>query len=269
MRFSGSNFNPNELAMILVLALPIAWYLCLSAGRRSLALVNACYVPLGMLAVLLSGSRGGFLSALVALLIVPWSLQGLSVRARVGLLLLLVCSLLFIGTAVPQESWQRVGETASKLEQGDLSEREVLWLAALEVFAENPILGVGTANYTYATQPKGWRQTSPHQTFLSVLVGQGLIGLTLFLASYAAAFWSIGCMRGLQRKFWIVLGLTLFIGLLPRTWDYAKPAWFVVGLMTAQSAVGGRAERRRVAALVWPTPSSKPIEPALRPRVGA
>lgn len=237
MRFAATGFNPNEIAMILVLAIPIAWYLHLSLRKGPLPLVNACYIPVAMLAVLLTASRGAFISALMALLLVPWSLQRLSVRARVGMVGLLVASMIVIGSMVPPEIWARIGETAGKIEEGDLSDRQLLWEAAVGVFAEYPVAGVGAGGFEHAAQPLEGREVPPHNTFLSVLVGQGLVGLTLFLGMFAAAFRPIPRMPGLQRKFWIVLALTLLIGLLPRSWDYRKPTWFILGILIAQSAL--------------------------------
>ena len=77
---------------------------------------------------------------------------------------------------------------------------------------------------------------SPHQTFLGVLVGQGLVGLMLFTGMIVTAFWSIHRMRGLQQKFWIVMAPTLISGLLPRTWDTQKPTWILLALVAAQAA---------------------------------
>jgi O-antigen ligase len=249
MRFAATGFNPNEIAMILVLGIPMAWYLALSVRRRSIALLNACYIPLALLAVLLTASRGGFLSALAALTLIPWSLQRLSVRARLGMGVLLLGSMLLIAAVVPQESWDRIGETAGNIEEGNFTKRELIWDAALELSLQHPIIGIGAGTFVHAAEPLLGRDVTPHQTFLSVLVGQGLVGLGLFLAVLVAAVWRVFSLRGLQRKFTIVLALTLFIGLLPRTWDYRKPMWFALAVITAQSAL----LRRRDSSFVHPS----------------
>jgi O-antigen ligase len=248
MRFAATGFNPNEMAMILVLGIPMAWYLALSARRRTVALLNGCYIPLALLAVLLTASRGAFLSALAALTLIPWSLQRLSNRARLAMGVLLLGSMLLIGVVVPQESWDRIGETAGNIEEGNFTKRELIWNAALELSLQNPMTGIGAGTFVHAAEPLLGRDVTPHQTFLSVLVGQGLVGLGLFLALLVAPVWRVFSLRGLQRKFSIVLALTLFIGLLPRTWDYRKPMWFALAVITGQSAL----MRRRDSSLVPP-----------------
>ena len=105
IRYSATGFNANEVAIILALGIPMAWYLALSTARRGYWLLYVCYVPLALVGVLLSSSRGAFLGLLVALLFVPWSASWLSRRARVGLVGLLVISTCVVYLMVPTASW--------------------------------------------------------------------------------------------------------------------------------------------------------------------
>ncbi|NIQ55574.1 MAG: hypothetical protein GWN71_20065, partial [Gammaproteobacteria bacterium] len=88
-RFAAEGFNPNDLGFTLVLGIPMAWHLATLSRIPVLIWVNRLYVPIAMIAVTLTASRGAFLPALVALLIIPWSLtrQRWSVRAAVVVLL--------------------------------------------------------------------------------------------------------------------------------------------------------------------------------------
>ena len=63
------------------------------------------------------------------------------------------------------------------------------------------------------------------------------IGFVLFIGMFAAAIAPLRVMPTLQKKFWIIMLLTLFVGLLPRTWDYRKPVWFFLGIMASQTLV--------------------------------
>ena len=66
-RYVALNQDPNELGVILALGLPMAWYLGFPDPERRLPWVWRLYVPLGLTGILLTGSRGAFLTALVAL----------------------------------------------------------------------------------------------------------------------------------------------------------------------------------------------------------
>jgi len=234
-RYTASGFNSNEAAFILVLGIPIAWYLALTSTRRSTSVVYGCYLLAAIVAVVLTGSRGAFVSLVVALMLIPWSLPRLSRRARMSSTVLVVAAMSAASALAPRATYERLESTAQAIEQGDFGGREALWNAGVELFLERPIGGVGAGGYLYATRPLGFPSVS-HQTFLEVLTGQGLVGLLLFLGIFIATFHKIPRMPSLERKFWIVLSATLLIGLLPRTYDDRKPLWFVLGIAAAQSA---------------------------------
>jgi O-antigen ligase len=244
-RFSATGFNANEIAIILVLGIPMAWYLALSTKRRAYALINGLYIPVALVAALLTASRGAFVAIPASLLLIPASFPRLSDRAKFGLIAIAVASLVALGLMVPTASWQRVGATAAMISEGDFSDRQLIWRDALDVIRDHPIVGIGAG--AFLSQPLGGVaevREPTHQTFLSVLTGQGFVGLTLFVSMLAVAFSSILRMRGLQRQFWIALGLTLLISLLPRDWDFRKQPWFVLGMLTAQGALVQRAKSR-------------------------
>jgi O-antigen ligase len=118
------------------------------------------------------------------------------------------------------------------------------------VFEEHPLAGVGAGAFGAAVKPILGEPRGAHQTFLSVLVGQGLIGLLLFLAMFVTAAASVWRMPSLPRAFWSVLLLTLAIGLQPRTWDYRKPVWFILAVLAAEAAQTEYG-RSRAKALQW------------------
>jgi O-antigen ligase len=235
-RFAATGFNPNDLGFTLVLAMPMAWYLALERGGRLATSLNLLYLPLGMAAVLLTASRGAFIPALVSLLIIPWTLPAHSWPMRGAILGLILASVLVLQDVIPAYSWERLSAARTEIETGEFGDRSQIWEAGLHVFERHPIVGVGAGAFEAAVEPILGAPRSPHQTFLSVLVGQGIIGLLLLLAMFAAAGASVWRMPSLPRAFWSVLLLTLAVGLQPRTWDSRKPVWFILGVLAAQGA---------------------------------
>jgi O-antigen ligase len=236
IRFAATGFNPNDLGFTLVLAMPMAWYLALARRGKFATWVNLLYLPLGMTAVLLTASRGAFIPALVSLLIIPWTLPAHSWPMKGAISGLILASVLVLQDVIPAYSWERLAAASTEIETGEFSDRSQIWQAGLHVFEEHPIVGVGAGAFGAAVEPILGAPRAPHQTFLSVLVGQGIIGLLLFLAMFAAAGAAIWRMPSLPRAFWSVLLLTLAVGLQPRTWDYRKPVWFILGVLAAQAA---------------------------------
>ena len=246
-RFAATGFNPNDLGYTLVLAIPMAWCLALMRPKGLLTWVNRVYVVFGMIAVILTASRGSFIPAFAALLIIPWTLTNLRPRSRIAICVGGVLALAAIARFVPRTSWDRLSTASEEIESGSFNERGDIWASGLEALVDRPLHGVGAGAYSVAIEPiLGWGRP-PHQTFLSVLVGQGVIGLALWLAMFAAAFLPVLRMPALERKLWITILMTLGIGLQVRTWDYRKPLWLILGILVAHGVSTRLAVRGSVA----------------------
>jgi O-antigen ligase len=252
-RFTALGENPNYLARICVLALPMAWYLSLSQRHRRLAWTWQFYIPLGSTVTLLTGSRGAFLAGLVALVIIPWTLGRLRLRTKAALYALAVGSIVLASNFVPETSLERIRSTRADIEAGYFGGRGAIWKAGLEVAREHPLAGVGAGAFEAAVEPTLLGAISSHQTFLAILVEDGIVGLSLFLAMVAAATTPLWHLPPLQRKVWIVLLATLAVAALSAGWDYQKDLWFVLGLLAAQVPVRPAREAASRAVAVGPS----------------
>ena len=236
-RFSALGQNPNYLARMCVLALPMAWYLSLSQRHRRLARTWQLYVPLGCTATVLTGSRGAFLAGLVAVVIIPWTLGRLRLRTKAALYAFAIGSLVLVSIFVPETSWERIRSTGADIETGYFGGRGKIWRAGLEVVWEHPLVGVGAGAFGAAVEPALQFAWSSHDAPLAILVEDGIVGLGLFVAMVAAAMKPLWHLPPLQRKLWIVLVAALGVGSLAAASDYQKDFWFVLGLLAAQVAL--------------------------------
>ena len=236
-RFSALGQNPNYLARMCVLALPMAWYLSLSQRHRRLARTWQLYVPLGCTATVLTGSRGAFLAGLVAVVIIPWTLGRLRLRTKAALYAFAIGSLVLMSIFVPETSWERIRSTGADIETGYFGGRGKIWRAGLEVVWEHPLVGVGAGAFGAAVEPALQFAWSSHDAPLAILVEDGIVGLGLFVAMVAAAMKPLWHLPPLQRKLWIVLVAALGVGSLAAASDYQKDFWFVLGLLAAQVAL--------------------------------
>ena len=161
-------------------------------------LIPALALTLGLLASLLSGSRGGWVALPALILLLLWHFQRIGYK-KTSLITAIVL-VIGIGSAL---FLPRVGVTdrielavtefnqywEDPVEHGDTSVgvRLALWHAAWNMFLEQPVFGggIGHSFNAYLKEqvalgnyhPTLVRQTMPHNVFLDTLALQGLVGL--------------------------------------------------------------------------------------------
>lgn len=238
LRYSATGFNANALATILSLAIPIAWYLTLPDSESRLkwpavlTLANYAYLPIGTIAIALTGSRTGMLGLAVALFYMLRSLGRLKPSARVVLFAFVVASAFLVQSYVPQSSFDRWGTTFSELDSGDLNGRLQIWEESIDVFLENPVIGVGVAAHRTATDIG----KVAHNAFLSVPAELGVIGLLLF-----AVVLIISVRRARSQvssedeKFWTAMLIMLAIGSAAHNFESKKFTWLILGFVVVSA----------------------------------
>src|SRR5690606_4680379 len=82
-RFAAAGFNPNYLAATLAIGIPLAWHRVMTARGRLVMALNMLAIPAIIVAVVLTGSRGGFITTLLAVSVVPLTYARLRARAKV------------------------------------------------------------------------------------------------------------------------------------------------------------------------------------------
>jgi O-antigen ligase len=231
--------NHNDIAAVMAIAIAMAWWLMTHHRGRIWSVVNLLYLPVGVFAVILTGSRGGTLAAVVALAAIVLTLREVRPVVRV----LVTCAVLgtvAIAMTVPPDireralpALERVGETAEMVSSSDLTGRTEIWRAGYEALRENPIIGYGGDSFpTAVTYWLGYAK-SAHNSFLAVAVNTGLIGLALFCLILLAVFVDIlGQPRSATRTTEVVLFAVLLVSIFPLSWEYYKTTWFVLAILS-------------------------------------
>lgn len=243
-RYTVEGFNANDLALTLVLGMPMAWYLAVAYRSSVFRWIERLYIPVALVALLLTASRGAFVAAIAALSLIPWTLGRIDWRSKLALSVIVAISIYALALVVPASSWERIATTQSELTTGTISFRARIWGAGWDVFLTHPVVGVGAGTFAPSVAPQLARPYAAHNAFLAVLVEQGVIGLVLFAGVFLAAFITSRHAPTLTTRFRMVLLATLIIGVMPANWDYVKITWFVLGLLASQGALVA-AERRR------------------------
>jgi O-antigen ligase len=242
-RYAGARLNANDLGLMMALSIPFSYYL-LMQSKGPMVWVYRLQLVLAGTTVLLTASRGATLASLAALAIVPLTQSWMTVRQKATVLLtasLLVAAALVF---VPSTSWERLSTTPKVLDHGTMSGRTVIWGAGWDIFREHPVLGIGSNAFRVVVcrvlaEPIRLDDVdSPappaHNTFLSVLVEQGVIGFAIFCALLGVLVSSLKVLPPIPRKLWIVCLIVWAIGVSSLTWEMRKPTWFFFGLLIAQ-----------------------------------
>ena len=244
-RYAGARLDANDLGLIMALSIPMSYYLLIE-NRGWIAWVYRIQLILAGTTILLTASRGATLATLVSLSIVPLTQARLTGRQRLALFLtvsLLVYSAILF---VPATSWERLSTLPSEFEQGTMTGRTIIWKAGWEIFRVHPFFGIGANAFRLIVsrvlaEPIRLDQSlylppapPAHNTFLSVLVEQGVVGFLVFCALLAVIALSLRSMPPFPQRLWIVSLGVWVVGVSSLTWEMRKPTWFFFGLIMAQ-----------------------------------
>jgi O-antigen ligase len=196
--------NPNDLALNLVTFLAPTLFIIIQ-DRRPLRRLFACGCALLMLAAIVcTKSRSGFLGLLAVCIVVGYY----TVRLRPGVLFAAVFAGMLALPLMPQSFWARMDSilNAEEDETGSREARLRLINQGLEVFAANPLTGVGAGQFENYNDPnvvqEKWRVT--HDVWLQVASELGMFGLFTFgflvVRAYRACFATLRALRQPRRR---------------------------------------------------------------------
>jgi O-antigen ligase len=184
----GSFVNRHNFAAYMEMTLAIPFALVLTGAiKRDKRLLYITAVSLMGIALLLSGSRGGFvalLAEIALLLILTRGSQGrrsLALKAALtaALLLAVIGGAIFVGG---ESSLSRIAETAQS--EDITNSRTHIWSVTLDVIKHNLPFGAGIGAFDVAYTPYDSfngleRVEQAHNDYLQVLADAGLVGLAI------------------------------------------------------------------------------------------
>jgi len=241
-RYAGAKLDANDLGLIIALSIPMSYYLLIQNHGR-MVWVYRVHLILAGTTILLTASRGATLATVVALTIVPLTQARLGGRQRMALLLTVILLIGGILYFVPETSWERLATLPSEFEQGTFTGRTIIWKAGWEIFRVHPFVGIGANAFRVMVsrelaEPIRMGEADPappaHNTFLSVLVEQGVLGFVVFCGMLGALAVSLRGMPPFPQRLWIVSLAVWVVGVSSLTWEMRKPTWFFFGLLMAQ-----------------------------------
>jgi O-antigen ligase/polysaccharide polymerase Wzy-like membrane protein len=250
-RLNALGYQTDGIALICAIAAPAAWYLAMAPGRsrgsQLLRIVNAGYLPVGLMGIALTGTRGATLASIPTALLIIWSLRHATRRLRrIALVTVAGAVLLLVGYA-PSLQLNRIATTTSATQLGQqgssLGDRWYIWVASTHVFLEHPFVGVGVDSHRAAVAPLLGQQTvyknydkKAHNTYLSVLVETGMVGFVLLLALILSIVRRVRGLTGWDRWYWSTQLGVIAIGAMSLSLEESKSIWIFMSLAIAAAA---------------------------------
>jgi len=234
VRFAAYGQDPNEVARFLDLGFPLAALLVNCERRWPARLLALGFFPLGILAVVLTASREGFLAAVIGLCGSLVLLLGSRTRRIAFTAFALPPFLAALWLIVPSGTLARLATIPEQLRTGDLNQRFNIWSAGWRAFTHAPILGTGAGSFVVAAH------LSPidtaHNTALSIAVSGGLCALFLAVALVVLALHYALQTRGALRLALITSLMVWILTSLVATVEENRTTWLLLAII----AVAGR-----------------------------
>jgi O-antigen ligase len=196
--------NPNDLALNLVTFLAPTLFIVVQEKRTSRRVIAAGLAVVMAAAIVCTKSRSGFLGLGAMGVIVAYY----TVKARPGALVAGALALSIALPFMPSSFWDRMDSifVAEEDATGSRAARLRLMEQGIEVFAENPLTGVGAGQFQNYDAPgvtiEKWRVT--HNVWLQVGAELGIFGLWAFgflvWRAYRSSLDTMRALRGPRRR---------------------------------------------------------------------
>lgn len=246
-RFTAENWDANDLALVLALGIPLALYAMSKKTHWTNTWLARGYLVLGPMGVILTSSRSGIVVTAVALCALPFFLLRQRTTTKLAMVLILICAGYVAWNYAPAQSWSRLSTVFSSVRAGDFNDRQLIWQTALRSFGNNCVLGVGAG----AFQSGIGSYYTAHNTFLAVLVEQGLVGFGIFSVILCGAIFGIGRLKEEDRWMCISLLLCWAVGAFTLGWAMHRVTWFVLGFVFSCAYIHHKETRSLGRAAGW------------------
>jgi O-antigen ligase len=279
--FDNPNLYANYLALNVFLALGLSrllseqWSgvsLSPRARGRVQTVLRVVVLPVLVLGLLSTGSRGGLLGFLVGLaMAVRWRLPHITVRRAAAFAVSAVILGGALGWFFSHHPFLVNRMEAVSVTDPNVTSRFALWSAARHAFYANPVFGIGYGQFPgYGAHVEGLGALAAvsHQTYLSAAAELGILGLGALLwllVSVIRDAWRMSARTGsmVPRAFGGFVMATAVQGFFNNV-DQFRSLWITFGLAAAAMAycsVRGASLARSLPASAGEMPSRRAVRP--------
>lgn len=236
VRHEITGFDANETALQLAIGLPMATYLLLVTRSLALRGISLVYIPLALFAILITGSRTGFITALLGFIgIIPWVWRAKLAWKLAGLVFFITVVISIINF-IPQKTLDRVFSSGTELSQGTLSARSITWSRAWLEIQESPFIGAGLGSFRRVINKYNIDYTA-HNSYIAITTEQGFIGLFFYLSIIFIVLTSLWKIPPEKRYFMLAVALIAISGQFTLTLQEENYIWLVYIFVIIQAEI--------------------------------
>jgi O-antigen ligase len=200
-------YDANDFALVMVATVPFAVYL-IKFGRTAFRRITGL-VALGliMLALVKSGSRGGFLGMAAVMVYILLRYRAIPSTTRLAVAVASIGLAIFLGSDKYWKQMSTILNPTGDYNWTDPRGRRAVWSRGVGYVMHNPVLGLGVATYPVAegtisdvsreraSMGKGFKWSVAHNSFLETAAELGIPGLILFVGLFVASFTALRRIR--------------------------------------------------------------------------
>lgn len=190
--------HPIVFAQFIAALLPLALLLAIVEKKNRLwRVIGVIAIPIGILAIIKSGSRSGLVSILASMgfmMFIAW-LRALRSRGVPRIAALLGAPILLISLAIMGQFVQELAQGKSSMEAGSTLARIEMLNHGLKALSTHPLLGYGHGASLFVaglTDSKGLTSIDSH--LLSLAIDSGYPGLAIFLIMISALVFKLASL---------------------------------------------------------------------------
>jgi len=193
----GMLADNNDFSLALCMALPLLVQIGASETNKYLRRGIWLATPLTALTVIMTHSRGGFLSLAAVFFMLMWRSRNRVLGFSIGAVALV------IGILVAPQSYidriMTITSTESIEADGSAQGRLMAWRTAINMALANPILGVGLTNFeeNYNAYKNEWWEMPrvTHNAYLQIWAESGTGALALYMFNIVYTWWALVRLR--------------------------------------------------------------------------
>jgi O-antigen ligase len=230
-RYVIANLEIDTLSVILAFSIPLAAYLLTQSNHKLLKLVNLFAIPFIMFGIFLTGTRTGFIVAMLGIAYWLFTHRKSSATIKILIAVVSLASIIVILNFAPKYSVNRIFSAGKSIKSGTLNYRTVIWKGTISQWKKSPIVGCGLGGLGVVLSKEHINFDAAHNTYLHLLAENGIIGLLFYLLILLSLLYYILQASFEDKIFLLTLLMILMISQISLHQQLEKTTWIIFSLI--------------------------------------